>query len=339
MSRLSYILLIFFMGYVSPSLALNMFQCRPIDGVAIYTQEYSGDISESINKPGGIAKDFFEFNSGGGKVPRECKCRSYDRDDSTWYDTTFFTATTPLTHSTHNGIQYLDLNEYLSVAMYYWIGKRNVYLDVPFTNEKNTYQERCVDGWMTNLAADTGAKGKIDIRIKKQIIGSTQFHGLVSTLYASLKNSVSSPDPIAQTYLDLTVNTPAFCSIDEGSTINIDLGEVVSSDLNYGKEPTGYTKRDLNLTFRCNFDGQLDLTLLGKSSSLPEFFATSNSEIGIAIERNGSLVKPNEKGNSVPLDGSHVGHFDAKTYPVKTNNSAVLPDNYTGSINVLVEVL
>lgn len=339
MTRLSYLLFSFFIGYSSPSLALRMFQCKPIDRIATYNQEYSGDISEMINKPGGIVKNFFDFSNKGGKVPRKCKCLNYDRENINWYDTTFFTATTPLRYSIHNRVKYLDLNEYLSVAMYYWIGKRNIYLDVPFTAEKNTYPEICSDGWMMNENADTGAKGKIDIRIKKQIIGKTHFHGLISSLYASLRKSVSSPIPIAQTYLDLTVNTPAFCSIDEGSTISIDLGEVISSELNYRKEPTDYIKRDLNLTFRCNFDGQLDLTFLGKTSSLPEFFSTSNSKIGVAIERNGTLVKPNVKGNSISLDRHHIGHFNAKTYPVKTENSIVLPDEYTGSINVLIEVL
>ncbi|PSV45321.1 fimbrial protein [Photobacterium indicum] len=333
--------------YASDNTGLVMNECRPIEGTSIYTQEFTGSVDEAINKPGGIAKGFFEFTSNGGKVPRECKCKlgGLLNNSDKWYDTTYFTATTPLSHSKHNRIQYLDLNDSLSVAMYYWIGKRNEYLDVPFKNEKNTYPELCTKvahksgGWTYNPSADTGAKGKIDLRFKKKVVGSTTFSGLVSTLYASLNKNVSSKEPIAQTYLNITVNTPAFCSIEEGSTINIDLGSVASQDMNYGKEPTGYNKRDLNLTFNCNFDGKLDLTMLGKASTLSDFYATTNTDVGIAIERNGNLVIPNKKGNEVPLDRNQVGHFDAKAYPVKTTSNVLTPGDYSGSVNVLIEVL
>ncbi|MGF1793515.1 fimbrial protein [Photobacterium profundum] len=337
--KLLYVLLIFGSCNV---FALKLHECGPINGTTVYNLKYEDGVDDSVNQPGGIVKKFFTFGSNADRVPRKCRCVSDDRsarDDITWYTTTYFTATSPLSKYTSANIQYLDLNESLSIASYYFIGTINKYYTVPFNDKKNTYDERCVEGWMNNPSANTGAKGKIDLRFKKTVIGATHFNGKVSSLYASLKKNVSSTTPIAETYLDITVKTPALCTIREGSNISVDLGTVASAEMNKGAVPNGYTKRDVNLTFDCNFDGSLDLTLMGKASTLTEFYASSNSEVGIAIERSGKLIKPNQSGNQVPLDSHRVGHFDAKAYPVKTISGSPMPGDYSGSVNVFVDVL
>lgn len=322
--------------------ALKLHQCGPINGTTVYNLKYEDGVDDAANKPGGIVTDFFIFGSDADRVPRKCRCGDDDRNsrDSDDISTTFFTATSPLSIDTsRGGIQYLNLNESLSIASYYYIGKVNKYYTVPFKNKKNTVPQICDDDWSYNYTANTGAKGKIDLRFKKTVIGATHFTGKVSSLYASLKEYVNSPTPIAETYLDITVKTPALCTIREGSNISVDLGTVASADMNKGAVPNGYTKRDVSLTFDCNFDGSLDLTLMGKASTLTEFYASSNSEVGIAIERSGKLIKPNQSGNQVPLDSHRVGHFDAKAYPVKTISGSPMPGDYSGSVNVFVDVL
>lgn len=334
---------LFLLGSVN-AYGMKIHECGPINGTTVYNLKYEDGVDDSVNNPGGIVKDFFIFGSNADRVPRKCRCLSDDdrvnRDsDISWYSTSYFTATSPLSKYSAGGVQYLNLNESLSIASYYYIGKVNKYYTVPFNDKKNNYEERCVNNWMENPSANTGAKGKIDLRFKKTVIGATHFSGLVSSLYASLRKSVNSTTPIAQTYLDITVKTPALCTIREGSNISVDLGIVASADMNKGAVPNSYTKRNVNLTFDCNFDGSLDLTLMGKASTLAEFYASSNSEVGIAIERSGKLIKPNQSGNQVPLDSHRVGHFDAKAYPVKTISGSPMPGDYSGSVNVFVDVL
>ncbi len=197
----------------------------------------------------------------------------------------------------------------------------------------------------------------VNFYITRPIFGSETIPPtVVAQYYACLYYSSACTQADMQHVSDVTlsglITAPLSCTINQGSTIEIDLGEVNTPQfMQKGKIPSGYRLRDVDISYHCD-----DPDAKGTSDKIKLMLSAdqgvvegSNSLIAKMIGRDDVGVRMfDENDNNVVLDGSVEfpvtldqdgnGHIKMTAAPVGTKDAPPAAGEYEGNVTVKMEI-
>lgn len=196
-----------------------------------------------------------------------------------------------------------------------------------------------------------------DFLIKKPVLGVVSFPPtLVVQNYACLyfgsgSCSASSAELVSNIWLSGSLSAPLSCTINEGSTVEVDFGELVSSQfVAKGQPPKGYTLKDVDISYHCDDNAvgsndRIRLTLTADSGVVD----SSDPVIAKMVGREDLGVKVyNEENRSVALDGTYEfpvelneqgnGIVHIQATPVSTGNAKPQPGSFEGNMTVKMDL-
>lgn len=157
---------------------------------------------------------------------------------------------------------------------------------------------------------------------------------------------------VSDVWLKGSISAPLSCTINAGSVIDIDLGEINRPQfINKGQTPRGYTLRDVDISYHCDdpetrsTTDKIQLTL----SSDQGVVTDSNRLIAKMIGRDDVGVRMyDENNNNVVLDGSVSfplnldqdgnGHIKMTAAPVSTTDTPPAAGAFEGNVTVKMDI-
>ncbi|QBC03413.1 fimbrial protein [Enterobacter cloacae] len=237
----------------------------------------------------------------------------------------YFSADSTLTPTTNDGHQWYYINEYLDSTVALNIMGAAHY--VPFRNVRGGMANDAA----TNTQVNGGGSGKIDLRFKKAVMGSSSFENVhVADFYVTKSTTATSPEPVAQIFLSGTVVVPQNCVINAGTVISLDLGEMYSSDfISVGEKPRNVNAKSFNVPVSCNYGASLaNLTLRvdgTPAASVPDALETTNPDVGVKIiASDGMTLRPADTSSAIPItldmvdSDTYTTNVSLQAYPVST---------------------
>lgn len=193
--------------------------------------------------------------------------------------------------------------------------------------------------------------------IKKPILGKEIIPPtLVVQYYACLYFGSGSCDAgsaqlVSNIWLSGSLSAPLSCTINEGSTIEVDLGNIVSSQFKTkGVTPLGYALKNVDITYHCDSnavgnDNRIKLTLSADQGVVD----SSDPLIAKMLGRDDVGVRVFTDGDkSVALDGSYEfpvtmdeqgnGAVRIKAAPVGTTSDTPEPGKFEGNVTVKMDL-
>ena len=195
------------------------------------------------------------------------------------------------------------------------------------------------------------------LHIKKPILGKEIIPStLVVQNYACLyfgsgSCDVNTAQTVSNIWLSGSLSAPLSCTINEGSTIEVDLGNIVKSQFkSKGVAPLGYTLKNVDITYHCDDnavgnDNRITLTLsadqgvvdssdpliakmLGRDDVGVRVFTDSNKNVAL----DGSYAFP------VTMDEQGNGSVRIKAAPVSTTSATPQPGKLEGNVTVKMDL-
>lgn len=193
--------------------------------------------------------------------------------------------------------------------------------------------------------------------IKKPILGKEVIPStLVVQNYACLYYGSGSCDAgsaqlVSNIWLSGSLSAPLSCTINEGSTIEVDLGNIVSKQFRVkGLPPLGYALKNVDITYHCDDnavgnDNRIKLTL----SADQGVEDSSNPLIAKMLNRDDVGVRVfTQDDKNVQLDGSYEfpvtmdeqgnGSVKIKAAPVSTTSATPEPGKFEGNVTVKMDL-
>ena len=193
--------------------------------------------------------------------------------------------------------------------------------------------------------------------IKKPILGKETIPStLVVQNYACLYFGSGSCDAgsaqlVSNIWLSGSLSAPLSCTINEGSTIEVDLGNIVSKQFRLkGQPPQGYALKNVDITYHCDSnavgnDNRIKLTLSADQGVVD----SSDPLIAKMLGRDDVGVRVFTDGDkSVALDGSYEfpvtmdeqgnGAVRIKAAPVGTTSDTPEPGKFEGNVTVKMDL-
>lgn len=194
--------------------------------------------------------------------------------------------------------------------------------------------------------------------IKKPILGEEVIpRQIVVQNYACLYissstcNSPLNAQHVANIWLGGTLSAPLNCTINAGSTINVDLGTVNTTSFPVKDQPPeNYTLRDVNIAYHCSDpaisnNGKIKLTLTADQGTS----ADSGGVIARTLDRDDVGIRMYDTSNkSVLLDGSFEfpvtldeqgnGIIQMKAAPVSTKEGKPSPGEFQADVTVKMDI-
>ncbi|EJC0565141.1 fimbrial protein [Enterobacter cloacae] len=192
--------------------------------------------------------------------------------------------------------------------------------------------------------------------IKKPILGVISFPPTLvvqnyACIYISGSCAPSDAELVSNIWLSGTISAPLSCTINEGSTIEVDFGELVSSQfVAKGQQPKGYTLKDVDISYHCDdnaigSDDRIKLTLTADQGVVD----SSDPVIAKMVGREDIGVKVyNEDNLNIALDGTYEfpvtideqgnGLVRIKATPVSTRNEKPQPGSFEGNVTVKMDL-
>lgn len=190
--------------------------------------------------------------------------------------------------------------------------------------------------------------GQFNMRLRKDIVGGAiviPANVEILRIYRVGKINPIPPKPTASFFKLLTppsgivIPIPTVCSINNGNSLNVAFGNVRTDTI--GTSPSLASQAiNVNLSIVCNtsLTQETVIRLVAASTTFSdELMATSNSNLGIAIQHNGKLVKP---FGTFPIrlkNGN--GQEQITLYPVKNAAQEPKEGDFTASATLIVESL
>ncbi|MBE3513846.1 fimbrial protein [Enterobacter cloacae complex sp. I2] len=195
-----------------------------------------------------------------------------------------------------------------------------------------------------------------DFLVKKPILGvATIPPTLVVQNYACLYYdgdcSPASAQLVSNIWLSGNISAPLSCTINEGSTIEVDFGDLISSQfVTRGQQPKGFALKDVDISYHCDSNAvgkndRIKLTLSADQGvvdgSDPVIAKTiGRDDIGVRIfdessknvELDGSFEFP------VTMDEQGNGVVRIKATPVSTTNAPPKPGSFEGNVTVKMDL-
>lgn len=193
--------------------------------------------------------------------------------------------------------------------------------------------------------------------IKKPILGKEVIPPtLVVNNYACLYYGSGSCDAgsaqlVSNIWLSGSLSAPLSCTINAGSTIEVELGNIVSKQFRVkGMPPMGYTLKNVDITYHCDDNAvgnndRIKMTLSADQGVLD----SSNPLIAKMLGRDDVGVRVfTEDNKDVQLDGSYEfpvamdeqgnGSVKIKAAPVSTTNASPEPGKFEGNVTVKMDL-
>ena len=147
------------------------------------------------------------------------------------------------------------------------------------------------------------------------------------------------------------ITAPLTCTINAGSTIEIELGNIVTSQfVSQGQPPASYTLKNVDIAYHCDDpaaanSGKIKFSLSADQGVVPD----SNNLIARMLNRNDVGVRMyDQNSNDVVLDGSldlpvtldtqGNGKISMKAAPVSTTTNRPQPGKFEGNVTVKMEL-
>ncbi|HDS9359668.1 TPA: fimbrial protein [Enterobacter chengduensis] len=214
-------------------------------------------------------------------------------------------------------------------------------------------------------AGSTGMKRKfrwnvvaVLLHIKKSILGEEVIPPtLIAQNYACLYFGTASACDAAQAehvsdiWFGGTLSAPLSCTINAGSTIEVEFGSIVSKQfVSKGQPPQGYALKNVDIAYHCDDNAvgnndRIKLTLSadhGIADSSAPFIAKllNRNDLGVRVY--------DENGQNVELDGSYEfpvtmdeqgnGVVKIQAVPVSTTEATPEPGSFEGNVTVKMDL-
>ncbi len=157
--------------------------------------------------------------------------------------------------------------------------------------------------------------------------------------------------PVSTISLSGSLTAPLSCVINAGSTIEVELGNIVSSQfLAKGLPPGGYTLKDVDISYHCSDpavpnNSKIRLSLSadqGVSDDDNRYIAKmlNRDDIGVRLfdGNHKGVVLDGTADFSVPLDNDGNGSIHLKAVPVSTTRGRPEPGKFEGNVTVKMDL-
>lgn len=194
--------------------------------------------------------------------------------------------------------------------------------------------------------------------LKKSILGEERFPStLVIQNYACLYFnagsgcSVSDAQHVSNIWLSGSLAAPLSCTINAGSTIEVDLGVVSRTQfVSQGNPPVGYTLKNVDISYHCDdpaaeYSNRIKLTLTadqGVADSGERLIAKmlNRDDIGVRMydSNDKNVVLDGSFDFPVILDDQGNGIIRMKAAPVSTTQNKPEPGKFEGNVTVKMDL-
>ncbi|NLS55388.1 fimbrial protein [Hafnia alvei] len=185
----------------------------------------------------------------------------------------------------------------------------------------------------------------------EEIIPSTIVAQNYSCLAMDGYCSLSDTKQVSNIRISGKISAPLTCTINAGSTIEVQLGNIVTSQfVAQGQPPASYTLKNVDISYHCDDPaaanaGKIKFSLSADQGVTPD----SNNLIARMLNRNDVGVRMyDQNDNDVVLDGSldlpvtldtqGNGKFSMKAAPVSTTSNRPQPGKFEGNVTVKMEL-
>ena len=170
-------------------------------------------------------------------------------------------------------------------------------------------------------------------------------------IYSGGGCSASLSQPVSNILLSGTLSAPLGCTINAGSTIDIALGNVISTNfVHQGIPPQGYALKNVDITFHCDSAAVSNSDKIKLSLSADQ--GVSDGESGLIakmVDRDDIGVRMyDSNSNSIRLDGSAEfpvtldsqgnGSIKMQAAPVATTDNIPAGGNFEGNVTVKMDI-
>lgn len=196
----------------------------------------------------------------------------------------------------------------------------------------------------------------LSIYVKKAILGEEIIPStIVAQNYSCLAMgnycSLSDTKQVSNIRIAGKITAPLTCTINAGSTIEIELGNIVTSQfVSQSQPPASYTLKNVDIAYHCDdpaaaHSGKIKFSLSADQGVVPD----SNNLIARMLNRNDVGVRMyDQNNNDVVLDGSldlpvtldtqGNGKISMKAAPVSTTTNRPQPGKFEGNVTVKMEL-
>lgn len=163
--------------------------------------------------------------------------------------------------------------------------------------------------------------------------------------------AVTDTQHVSDFHLMGKLSAPLSCTINAGSTIEVELGNIVTSQfVVQGKPPASYTLRDVNISYHCDDPaaantGKIQLTLSadqgvvsGSNSLIAKMEGRDDIGVRMFDQNNDDVVLDGSLDLPVTMDGQGNGNIVMKAAPVGTTAKKPEPGKFEGNVTVKMEL-
>lgn len=375
--KLSLLLVLIVSPFITRAATTVLQDCFPAPGN--YTINTNAELPSNQNKDGNSGSLAEHFVAEGSSIVADCACPKgnfYSNTDV--YEVS--AAGSPLPAGV-SGYGYLTDHLDINVTAYAdainspdGSGLQAIYINTyptPFSSmasireTKRTIKESTSDVCNDATRPTDGSNTKREFKwnvvvlkyyIKKAILGEEIIPPtIIAQNYACLSFggscSVADTKLVSNIQLMGKITAPLTCTINEGSTIEVELGNIVTSQfVTQGEPPANYTLKDVDISYHCDDpaagnSGKIKFSLNADQGVVPG----SNSMIARMLDRDDIGVRMfDDNDNNVVLDGSldmpvtldeqGNGKIVMKAAPVSTKSQRPQPGKFEGNVTVKMEL-
>lgn len=196
------------------------------------------------------------------------------------------------------------------------------------------------------------------LRVKKPILGEEIIpQTLIAQNYACLyigtggSCDAAEAEQVSDIWFGGTLSAPLSCTINAGSTIEVEFGSIVSKQFtSKGQPPQGYTLKDVDISYHCDDNAVGNNDRIKLTLSADQGVADSSTPyIAKLLERNDLGIRVyDENSQNVALDGTYEfpvtmdeqgnGVVKIKAVPVSTTDTTPSPGSFEGNVTVKMDL-
>jgi minor fimbrial subunit len=242
---------------------------------------------------------------------------------------------------TDGGLTWYKLNENFSYSVSFWIhGNVQQYQNAPFERFSNQLE---YPPWfpknhlITIGNIETGAKGRLSLRLDKPFIGHSPVnHSLLAQIAMTLQDEEpAAPAPPAFPFINVNLTgeiiIPPSCGFTVGNATIVDLGSYPANTfVTVGAVPAGRHPKPLNVDWRCSnlpVGSKLYVSMSGDvAAQIPYALKSTNPLIGVIVnDASNQPVMPNRPVLAAdPTTASdQFGTLHWSVYPTRLASGAI----------------
>lgn len=343
-----------------------------------YTAQYEHELGSEENRANSLVTEYLNTAADGAAMEANCACPKNMYSSSIVRE--FNYAGSPLSAGV-SGYGYLT--EYVDVN----VSSFGDAIDSPGASGLNriaiTQYPTTADGMNVAIAHQQIEEGKADVcsdstrptnsatvkrqfkasglrayfLIKKPILGEEIIpNTLVVQAYSCLIFNAGSctfadSQHVSNIWLSGKITAPLSCTINAGSTIEVDLGSVINSQfVSPGQPPKSYALKEVNISYHCDSpavanDSKIKLTLTadqgvvdGSQSYIAKLVNRSDLGIRLFDTNDDNIVLDGSADFPVILDEQGNGTLNMKAAPVSTTTSKPEPGSFEGNMTVKMDL-